>query len=76
MLLPSGKSFGDAEAIIYVAVRFNPDREPLETFVAREQESWKGRVTDATITRLPDVVRDVSAQRGKAGQAAAGNAAR
>jgi hypothetical protein len=57
MLIPKGKTFGSAEAIIYVAVRVNTDKEPLSTLVAREQDGWKKRVPDATITRLPDVPR-------------------
>jgi hypothetical protein len=57
MLIPKGTTFGSAEAIIYVAVRVNTDKESLSTLVAREQEGWKKRVPDATITRLPDVAR-------------------
>jgi hypothetical protein len=57
MLIPKGKTFGSAEAIIYVAVRANADKESLAALVAREQEGWRKRVPDATITRLPDVAR-------------------
>jgi hypothetical protein len=57
MLIPKGQTFGSAEAIIYVAVRVNADKEPLATLVTREQEGWKKRIPDATITRLPDVPR-------------------
>jgi hypothetical protein len=57
MLIPKGKTFGSAPAIIYVAVRANADKEPLATLVAREHENWKKRVPDATISRLPDVPR-------------------
>src|SRR5262245_54590354 len=50
MLIPRGQTFGSAEAIIYVAVRVNADKEPLAKLVEREHENWKKRVPDAAIT--------------------------
>jgi len=56
-LLPKGVEFDAAPAKIYVAVRYNRNKQPISDFVPDAIADWKHRAKDAKITRLEDLSR-------------------
>ncbi len=58
MIVPKGKDFGTAPALIYVQVFFHRDKQqPLEDFAKVSNERWLASVSGAKITPLPPVER-------------------
>lgn len=56
-LLPQGVDFDRAQAKIYVAVRYNRNKQPISDFVPEAMADWRSRAKDAKITRLDDLPR-------------------
>ena len=56
-LLPKGVEFDAAPAKIYVAVRYNRNKQPIADFIPDAIADWKKRAKDAKITRLEDLSR-------------------
>ncbi len=64
MLVPKGKTFANAEPLIYVQVLYHRDKQqPLADFARVSNESWMKDNTSAKISELPAVER----ANGKAG---------
>lgn len=58
MLVPKGKNFATAAALIYVQVFYHRDREqPLVDFARASNERWLADVKNAKIAALPPVER-------------------
>ncbi len=58
ILVPKGKNFGTAPALIYVQVFYHRDKQQtLETFTEVSNARWRTEVKDARITALPAVAR-------------------
>jgi len=58
MMVPKGKTFGDAEALIYVKVSYRQDKgQPLADFVRVSQDRWRAAVPDTKIGSLPELDR-------------------
>ena len=57
MLLPKGQTFEKAPAKIYVAIRFNPKKQPLSDFIPDAYKQLKSSAKDAKITDLPALAR-------------------
>ena len=58
MLVPRGKDFGSAPALIYVKVSYRRDKEQtVKQFVENSQKRWLEQVTDSKIQKIPDVER-------------------
>ncbi len=57
MLLPRGRNFGNAPALMYVKVSYRRDKQSLEDFVGNSQKRWREQVPDSKIEKLPDVGR-------------------
>jgi hypothetical protein len=57
MLLPKGKNFGNAEALIYVRVSTLDKGRPLAEFIKVSQERWRKSVPDAKISKIANVER-------------------
>jgi hypothetical protein len=59
MLVPKGKNFNNADALIYIKISYRHDKKrPIEDQVRVSEEDWRAEVPDAKIVKLPDVVRD------------------
>jgi hypothetical protein len=56
-LLPKGVDFDSAQAKIYVAVRYNRNKQPISDFMPDAIADWRGRAKDAKIIRLEDLPR-------------------
>lgn len=56
-LLPKGLDFDAAQAKIYVAVRYNRNKQPIADFIPDAISDWRSRAKDAKITRLEDLPR-------------------
>lgn len=56
-LLPKGVDFDDAQAKIYVIVRYNRTKQPIADFIPDAIADWQSRAKDANITRLDDLPR-------------------
>jgi hypothetical protein len=54
MLLPRGKTFEKAPAKIYVAVRYNPKKQPVADFVLDAHAELRDSAKDGKFTMLPD----------------------
>ena len=64
MLVPKGKNFASAPALIYVQVFYHRDKEQtLDDFAKNSNERWLSHVLNAKIAPLPAVERT----NGKAG---------
>jgi hypothetical protein len=64
MIVPKGKDFSSAPALIYIQVFYHKDRtQSLEDFAKVSNDRWLAEVKDAKITPLAAVPRD----NGKAG---------
>jgi hypothetical protein len=57
MLVPKGKTFGDAPALIYVKVSYRQKDTDQAKFIKDSNDYWLGKVPDAKITKMPDVTR-------------------
>lgn len=58
MLVPKGKNFASAPALIYVQVFYHRDKQQtLDDFAKNSNERWLGHVPNAKITPLPAVER-------------------
>ncbi len=58
VLVPQGRTFGNAEALIYVRVSLRENREqPLAEFVRVSQQRWRNAVPDTRIAGLADAAR-------------------
>ena len=57
VLVPRGRTYDNAEALIYANVRFNPEKKSVADFIAEDEAHWRSSTPDAKITPLPDVVR-------------------
>jgi hypothetical protein len=51
--VPRGRTFADAEALIYVEVTYNDDQRSLEAFIETSQARWRAAVGAASIDPLP-----------------------
>ncbi len=58
MYLPRGRTFANADALIYVRVSWNPDKQKLEDFIRVSQERWRASVKGTKIEKLASVKRD------------------
>jgi hypothetical protein len=57
MFAPKGKTFRDAEALIYVKVSVRQNEQPLDDFVKVSQDRWRQSKPDTKITKMPEVAR-------------------
>ena len=57
MMLPQGKNFGNADAVMYVKVSLREKGQDLADFIRVSQERWKQAVSDAKISKIADVER-------------------
>jgi len=58
MMVPKGKTFGNAEALIYVKVYQHGDRkQPLADYARRSNARWRTAVPDTKISELSSVAR-------------------
>jgi hypothetical protein len=57
IMVPKGRTFGNAGAIIYTTVKFNRDNTPIATLVAEDNANWRKKSRDVKIEHLPDVAR-------------------
>jgi hypothetical protein len=58
MLVPKGRTFHNAPAVIYVKVSHRRDKEQtVQQFVDNSQRRWREHVPDSKIAKLPDVAR-------------------
>ena len=55
ILVPVGKTFSNAGAIIYAAVEYNAAKTPIATLVEQDHANWRKKTADVKIERLPDV---------------------
>ncbi len=56
-LLPRGTDFEKAAAKIYVAVKYNRNKQPISDFMPENIADWNSRAKDAKITDLDDLPR-------------------
>jgi hypothetical protein len=58
MLVPKGKTFATAPALIYVQIFYHPDKQQtLADFARVSNERWLANVSSAKVSELPDVDR-------------------
>jgi hypothetical protein len=57
MLVPKGKNFGNAAALIYVKVSYRQKDTDQAQFIKSNNDNWLAEVPDAKITKMPDVTR-------------------
>jgi hypothetical protein len=57
IIVPKGRTFNNAGAIIYTTVQFNADKRPIAALVSEDQADWRNKVHDLKIEHLPDVAR-------------------
>lgn len=58
MLVPRGKDFHSAPALLYVKISHRRDKQQsVEEFVGNSQKRWREEVPDTKIEKLPDVAR-------------------
>ena len=58
IIVPKGKTFGNAPALIYVQVFYHRDKQQsLANFAETSNERWRARVKDAKISPLPAIER-------------------
>lgn len=58
VVVPKGKTFGDAPALIYFKVSLREKDRSLDDFIALSHDRWLKSVPDAKITRLGEVERN------------------
>lgn len=56
-LLPKDVEFDNAQAKIYVIVRYNRNKQPIADFIPDTIADWRSRAKDARVTRLEDLPR-------------------
>lgn len=56
-LLPKDVEFDNAQAKIYVIVRYNRNKQPIADFIPDAIADWQSRAKDARVTRLEDLPR-------------------
>jgi hypothetical protein len=57
VLLPRGRSFHNADAVIYVRVSLKQNDQDLAEFIRVSQQRWRQMVPDSKISKLPAVAR-------------------
>jgi len=57
IVLPKGKNFGNAEALIYVKITAKDKAQPLADFIKVSQDRWRKSVPDTKISKLANVER-------------------
>lgn len=57
VIVPRGKTFGNADALIYVKVSSRNQKQPLSEFIRVSQERWRQSVPDTRISALPAISR-------------------
>ena len=57
VMVPRGKNFGNAPALMYVKISSRQDNQPLEEFVRNSQQRWRESVGDTKIERIADIDR-------------------
>ena len=57
VIVPKGRTFNNAGAIIYTTVQFNADKTPIAALVAEDHANWRQKSPDAKIEHLQDVAR-------------------
>ena len=57
MLVPKGKTFANADALIYVKVSYKPNDLDQAQFIKNSQDRWREEVPDSKITKMPEVAR-------------------
>ncbi len=57
IMLPRGRSFGDAPALIYVKISARQDGQSVEDFARVSQERWRQSMADTRIEKMEDVAR-------------------
>lgn len=57
IVVPSGRTFGDAPALIYVKVSARQDGGSVEDFAHVSQKRWREAMADTKIERIADVER-------------------
>jgi hypothetical protein len=59
ILIPDGSDYGSAGALIYAIAKPNPGgKRRVDQSIAEHITDWKKKVSDATVTPLPDLPRD------------------
>lgn len=58
VMVPSGTTFGNAEALIYVKVSPQQEQQPLADFIRVSQERWRANAPDSRITPLAEIARE------------------
>jgi hypothetical protein len=57
MLVPRGRNFGNAPAVIYVKISVRDKDQSLQEFVRVSQERWRRSVPDTKIDKQPEIER-------------------
>jgi hypothetical protein len=57
IIVPKGRTFHNAGAIIYTTVKYNADKTPIATLVAEDHANWRKKSRDVKIEHLADVAR-------------------
>jgi hypothetical protein len=57
IMVPRGRHFGNAPALMYVQISVRRDKQSLEDFVGNSQKRWREQVHDTKIEKLADVAR-------------------
>jgi len=57
MLVPRGRTFGNADVLLYVKVSVKLKDQDIPAFIAVSQSRWKQSVPDTKISRIDDVPR-------------------
>jgi hypothetical protein len=57
VLVPKGRTFEDAGAVIYATVTYNPKHRSVADYIADDQAKWRAKAADVKIAPLPDVPR-------------------
>ena len=57
IMLPRGRTFGNAPALMYVKISSRQDGQTVEDFVRNSQERWRKSVTDTKIEKIAEVQR-------------------
>jgi hypothetical protein len=57
IVVPAGRTFDDADAVIYATVGFNRNKTPITALVAEDHANWRKKNRDVKIEPLPDIAR-------------------
>ena len=58
IMVPRGRNFGNAPALMYVKVSSRRDKQSTEDFVATSQDRWRKAVPNTKIEKFGEVARD------------------